>query len=100
MHRSGVGNSAEPARRRPERTVLYQTVQAWLETFLLRHSPDPDDPASPRTLPRFVTQELRAFLACGIAAHGFCRVHCTACGKDELVALAWQSNYTSSDRAA
>ena len=68
--------------------MLYQTVQAWLETFLLRHTPDPDDPAEPRTMPRFVTEELRAFLACGIAAHGFCRVYCTACGKDELVAFS------------
>lgn len=39
------------------------------------------------TLPRFVECEFRAFLDCGILARGFCRVHCTSCGKDDLVAL-------------
>ena len=29
-----------------------------------------------RVVPRFVEREFRAYLACGIAAHGFLRVHC------------------------
>ncbi|MBK8100376.1 MAG: transposase zinc-binding domain-containing protein [Planctomycetes bacterium] len=36
----------------------------------------------------FVERELRDFLACGLLALGCCRLHCDACGKDELVAFA------------
>jgi hypothetical protein len=35
-----------------------------------------------------VASELRAFLECGILAHGFCRVRCAECGQDELVAFS------------
>jgi hypothetical protein len=35
-----------------------------------------------------VERELRAFLKCGILAHGFVRVHCDACGCDRLGALS------------
>ena len=41
-----------------------------------------------RPVPRFVERELRAFLDCGILAHGFLRVHCDACGRDRLVAFS------------
>ena len=41
-----------------------------------------------RTLPRFARREFDAFLRCGVLAHGFCRVHCARCGKDELVAFS------------
>ena len=67
-------------RHRPEETVLYGVVQAELETFLAR--------ARDRPLPRFVERELRGFLACGILAHGFLRVHCDACGRDRIVAFS------------
>ena len=69
-------------RRTPERTVLYQVLADNLETFLERVAQNDF-----RTLPRFVERELRAFLDCGILARGLCRVHCTTCGKDDLVAL-------------
>jgi hypothetical protein len=71
-------------RREPEGTVLYRVLAAHLDTFLA--CLDDDDSRAP--LPRFVVRELRDFLRCGILAHGFCRVHCDACGKDELVALS------------
>ena len=51
-------------RRKPEESVLYQIVQAELETFLA------DASARERPVPRFVARELRAFLRCGILAHG------------------------------
>jgi hypothetical protein len=70
-------------RRTPERTVLYRVLADNLETFLDRVAEDDF-----RTLPRFVERELRAFLDCGILTRGFCRVHCTACGKDDLVAFS------------
>jgi hypothetical protein len=70
------------ARRRPEETVLYGVVQQELETFHARARSDQ------RTVPRFVERELRAYLRCGILAHGFVRVHCDACGLDRVVAFS------------
>jgi hypothetical protein len=52
------------ARRKPEASDLYQIVQQELETFLAGAS------ARARPVPRFVARELRAFLRCGILAHG------------------------------
>lgn len=62
--------------------MLYQTVQAELETFLARAH------ARERPVPRFVERELRAFLRCGILAYGFVRVHCDECGLDRVVAFS------------
>ena len=39
-------------------------------------------------VPRFVERELRAYLGCGILAHGFVRVRCDACGCERLVAFS------------
>jgi hypothetical protein len=38
--------------------------------------------------PGFVRKELYGYLDCGILASGFARVHCTSCGRDELVAFS------------
>jgi hypothetical protein len=73
----GRGESYRP--RRPEETVLYQVLAAHLETFLARQQQDG------RHVPRFVERELRKFLECGIAAHGFLRLRCDACGREKLV---------------
>jgi hypothetical protein len=62
--------------------VLYNVVQAEIETFLARAH------ASERIVPRFVERELRGFLRCGILAHGFVRVHCDACDLDRVVAFS------------
>ncbi len=69
-------------RRKPEESVLYRVLAGHLDTFLDRIEHD-DTRAG---LPFFVRRELRAFLECGILARGFLRVHCTACGKDDLLA--------------
>jgi hypothetical protein len=73
-----VGDGFE--RHRPEESVLYRAVQRELESFLARSR------ACERPTPRFVERELRAFLRCGILAHGFVRVHCDECGLDRVVA--------------
>jgi len=70
------------ARRRPEQSVLYGVVQAELEGFLAHAR------VRERGVPRFVERELRAFLACGILAHGFVRVRCDACAHERLVAFS------------
>lgn len=68
---------------RPERTLLYQIVAEHLETFL-----DEASSAYARGLPKYVERELRAYLACGIQAHGFLRARCRQCGKNLLVAFS------------
>ena len=57
-------------------------VQIELEGFLA-HARAPES-----GVPRFVERELRAFLACGILAHGFVRVRCDACARERLVAFS------------
>jgi Putative transposase/Transposase zinc-binding domain len=39
-------------------------------------------------LPRYVEEELRSYLRCGVFAHGFVRAHCDACGHELLVAFS------------
>jgi len=73
---------AEYARHEPEKTLLHRVVRQQLEPFLARAARS-DQPA-----PRFIEQELRSYLRCGVLAHGFIRVHCDACGHDRLVAFS------------
>ena len=60
-------------------TVLYKVVAGSLETFLAAAH------ARERIVPRFVEREFREYLACGVAVHGFLRVHCDSCGYDRIV---------------
>jgi Putative transposase/Transposase zinc-binding domain len=70
-------------RHRPEDTVLYQTLRAHWRTFLAEVSGE-----SGSELPRFVIEEVEAFLKCGILAHGFLRVVCDECHESRLVAFS------------
>ena len=74
--------TAEYRRRTPEREPLYQALAGHLETFLVQHR------AHDQPLPRYVEQELRAYLECGILAYGFVRVRCSAYGESRLVAFS------------
>ena len=67
----------------PESSVLYQVVQAWLETFLAMASE-----AYLRPLPRHVVEEFEKYLRCGILAWGFARAYCRSCGASMLVAFS------------
>ena len=69
-------------RHDPEKTLLHEVVREQLEGFLASASRR-DQP-----VPRFIEQELRAFLRCGILAHGFLRLRCDDCGHDRLVAFS------------
>ncbi len=71
------------APRRPTETALYGIVRDNLETFL---SWARETYAKP--LPRYVEQELRAYLRCGVFAHGFVHCRCEDCGHDILVAFS------------
>jgi hypothetical protein len=69
--------------RRPTETVLYRVVRESLDTFVA-HARETYE----RPLPRYVENELRAYLRCGVFSYGFIRCHCDACGHDLLVAFS------------
>jgi len=75
-----VGATYQP--RRPDQTLLYRVIADHYETFQARQA------ERDRPVPGFVDREFRAFLGCGVLAHGFLRVHCDACGQDRLVPFA------------
>ena len=76
--RSGDG-AREYEPRAPEATLLYKTVRNELEPFLARAH------ERGQPVPHFVEHELRAYLRCGVLAHGFLRLHCDECQLDRLV---------------
>ncbi len=65
--------------RRPTQTVLFQTILNHLETFI-----DHLD-ATAHPLPRWLEDNLRAFLRCGQPQYGFVRVRCHHCKVDRAV---------------
>ena len=67
--------------RHAPHAVLYQIVLDHLETFCAEAARARDG----RGLPRFVEQEFRDFLGCGVLAGGFARFRCADCGLDRLV---------------
>jgi hypothetical protein len=69
--------------RRPTETILYAIVRDHLATFLAHARETYNAP-----LPRYVHDELRGYLRCGVFAHGFIRARCDACGHDLLVAFS------------
>jgi hypothetical protein len=74
--------SAAYARRQPETTLLYRTLQAhWLQFLAEIEAGDGE-------LPAFVRDEFEAYFRCGILAHGFVRVRCKDCGHNRVVAFA------------
>jgi hypothetical protein len=87
-HRHEASSRYTP--HRPEETLLYQTVCENLETFLAR-ARDGDHP-----VPRFVEREFRAYLECGVLAHGFLRLHCDACGLDRLLPFSCKGRFCPS----
>jgi hypothetical protein len=76
--------------RCPEESVLYGVVQAEIETFLARAE------TRGRPVPRFVERVFRAYLECGVLAHGFLRLHCDECGYDRLVPFSCKGRFCPS----
>jgi hypothetical protein len=68
--------------RRPTATPLYPVVQNHLETFLA--TAEEADPLG-FGIPAWVERDFRAYLRCGILAHGFARIHCGDCGTERLL---------------
>ena len=72
----------EYERHEPEKTLLRRVVREDLEPFLQRSR------SAGAPVARFVEREVRAYVRCGVLAHGFLRVRCDACGNDRLVAFS------------
>ena len=70
------------ARRQPETTLLYKTLQAHWLGFRATIETDGGD------LPAFVRDEFEAYFRCGILAHGFLRVRCKDCGHSRIVSFS------------
>ena len=71
--------------RRPTATALYPVVQHHLETFLA--TAQETGPLG-YGVPGWVERDFRAYLRCGILAHGFARARCPDCGHERLVAFS------------
>ncbi len=76
---------AEYRRRTPEDTLLHRIVRENLNTFLALADARAGEG---RSLPKYVREEFRRFVDCGILAKGFIRLHCTKCKHDEVVAFS------------
>ena len=81
---SAAGGSSGTSYQRhcPEETTLYQTLREHWRTFVS------DLEEEGAHLPRFVTEEVDAFLRCGILAHGFLRVFCDDCRQARVLAFS------------
>lgn len=83
IHTPGACDCApERQRRRPEESTLYKAVAAGLKGFLEQRE------AQGRGVPWFVRRTLQGFLKCGRLEHGFCRLVCDDCKKEEVVAFS------------
>jgi hypothetical protein len=74
-----VGPGYRP--RTPEQGVLRTVVRTHLEAFLSAVAERTDGVG----LPRFVEDEFREFLTCGVLVHGCVRLRCEGCGLDRLL---------------
>jgi hypothetical protein len=83
--RLSTGLAAVYRRRRPTTTPLYPIVQHHLETFLARAA---DADPWGEGVADWVEEDFRAYLRCGILAHGFARIRCDDCATERLVAFS------------
>jgi Putative transposase/Transposase zinc-binding domain len=80
--RCGMAPASSAYRPRiPAERVLYQIVREHFETFRAQAAGLREGEG----LPRFVEQEFRDFLRCGVLAAGFARLRCAACGWERLL---------------
>lgn len=79
---SGPHTTRRYHRHEPEKTALYEVIDATLPAFRSRLEAGAVD------LPRFVKREFDDYLACGRLEHGFVRVKCNGCRHEHLVAFS------------
>lgn len=66
--------------------MLHRVVRDHLDAFLDHAAESYEAP-----LPRYVREELRGYLRCGLHEHGFLRARCETCGHDLLIAFSCKS---------
>jgi len=71
--------------RRPARTVLHKVVRENLQTYLEASDTDVDFSGQ---VPFHVQKAFRAYIKCGVLAHGFARAFCAGCGHGFLIAFS------------
>jgi len=69
-------------RHQPEKTLLYQVIDEHYPAFL-SHLYE-----SGKSLPQYLQDEFEAYLKCGRLEHGFLRVQCESCQREQLVAFS------------
>src|SRR5262245_23833489 len=77
--------------RVPEQGVLHTVVRTHLKAFLQEVA----NRTNGSGLPRFVVDEFREFLTCGVLAEGFARFQCDGCGLNHLLPLICYAFCTS-----
>jgi len=70
---------ARYSRHRPEKGLLYRTVETYWPIFLREQA------RVGKTLPIFIREEFEKFLRCGIPEHGFIRTYCYQCRLSGIV---------------
>ena len=71
--------------RSPEGTVLHRVVRENLESFLAEARERSEHGFG---LPRFVEEEFREYIACGVLSRGFMRIRCEGCGDESFVGFS------------
>src|SRR3989441_10609322 len=69
-----------------EHGVLYRVIDEHLDAFLDAATHHADG----SFLPKFVEQEFRDFLTCGVLRLGFARLRCSDCAFERLVPFSWK----------
>jgi hypothetical protein len=69
-------------RRRPEKTLLYRTIEAYWPLFVVEQA------RVGKKLPLFIHQEFDDYLKCGIPEFGFVRTYCYQCQYSGVVAFS------------
>ena len=86
-HGSASERSGSPraphVRRRPDKTVLYELVREHAETLFAEARARSESGAG---YPRYLEEEFRKYLRCGILGYGFARLVCKDCHAEELLA--------------
>ena len=77
-------NTAVYRPRLPARTVLHKAVRNNLETYLAGYQEEDFT----GEVPPYGERAFRAYLKCGILAHGFARAYCAGCGHGFLLAFS------------
>ena len=72
------------ARRRPEKSTLYGIVAEHAETVFA----EAEARSEGGGYPKYVKDEVQAFIGCGLLQHGFARFVCKFCGLERLVAYS------------